>query len=290
MTLTPIDRGMAHRAAERAAGSYDAGAALQREVEARLFERLEFFPLEPRRIIDLGCGTGGGSQQLARQFPGSTVLALDWSPAMLGRHRHRPHGDKAALAVCADMSAIPVAARSIDLVFSSLAVPCSADEPAVFAAVRRVLRPGGLFLFSSFGPDTLYELRAAWSRVDDDVHVHRFADMHDVGDALVRAGFRDPVMDTESLVLEYPDPASVMRELKAVGATNAASARARGLRTPRQQERVEAAYAEFVRDGRCPARYEIIFGAARGPEEGQPVREGAGEIATFSVDALRRTR
>ncbi len=290
MTLTRIDRTAARRASDRAAASYDAHAALQQEVESRLFERLDYFDVQPRRVIDLGCGTGSGSQALARRFPEATVLALDWAPAMLARHRHRPQGDAVALPVCADMQAMPVAARSVDLVFSSLAVHSSPDEAALFAGVRRVLRPGGLFIFSSFGPDTLYELRTAWSRVDEHAHVHRFADMHDVGDALVRAGFRDPVMDAETLVLAYREPLAVMRDLKGIGDVNAASSRARGLTTPGKLARVAAEYRAFERDGRFPARFEVVFGAAFGPEEGQPVRDGDGEIATFSVEALRRGR
>ncbi|KAA9131365.1 malonyl-ACP O-methyltransferase BioC [Marinihelvus fidelis] len=288
MTLTDIDKAAARRAFDRAAPHYDAHAALQQEVESRLFERLDYFQVSPERVIDLGCGTGAGAHILARRHPQAMVLALDWAPGMLAQLHRRPQGNNRPAPVCADMQALPVASRSVDLVFSSLAVQWSNHEVGLFAEVRRVLRPGGLFLFSSLGPDTLMELRQAWAEVDEGRHVHRFADMHDVGDALVSAGFRDPVMDAETLMLEYGDPIGVMRDLKGTGAVNAARDRAGGLTAPGKLRRVTDAYRRFGRDGRFPASYEVIYGAAFGPAEGQPVRQGDMEVATFSVEALKR--
>jgi malonyl-CoA O-methyltransferase len=295
VTLTKLDRAAVRRSFDRAANSYDAAAALQREVAARLFERLEHFAPElepgPQRVLDLGCGTGQGSAALADRFPAASVIALDWSRGMLSRWRQVMGPERrSCFAVNADMHRLPLASRSVDLVFCSLALQWSMEESAVFDEVRRILRPGGLFLFSSFGPDTLEELRAAWALVDDRPHVNRFADMHDLGDALVRAGYRDPVVDSEHLRLTYSDPLAVMRELKALGAHNSALKRRPGLTGRAALRCVLDAYEQYRDDGRYPATYEVIYGVARGPGEGQPVRSDDGEIATFSVDSLRTRR
>jgi malonyl-CoA O-methyltransferase len=288
MTLTDLDRGMVARAFDRAADTYDEHAALQNEVEDRLLERVPFFNLEPSRVLDLGCGTGRGSKALQGLFADAQVVSLDWSDAML-RHTGERRG-AGAERIRADMHALPFAPRCFDLVFSNLAVQWSSQEPRLFREVLRVLRPGGLFLFSSFGPDTLQELRAAWAAVDPRPRVNQFVDMHDIGDALVNAGFQDPVMDMELLVLEYRKVMDLMRDLKAIGATNAASQRAAGLMNRTRLQRVIEAYEPFRRDDRYPATYEVVYGAAFGAPEGRPVRTPEGEVATFSVDALRRDR
>jgi len=288
MTLTQLDRAAVARAFERAADTYDEHAALQREVEARVLERVPYFELEPTRVLDLGCGTGRGSHALGELFPAAELVSLDAARAML-RHTRRRAGDRTAL-VCADMHRLPFPARRFDLVFSSLAVQWSADEPRLFAEVLRVLRPGGLFLFTSFGPDTLHELRTAWAEVDEQPHVNTFADMHDIGDALVHAGFQDPVMDVERLTVEYGDVLTLMRDLKAIGATNAARDRAPGLLGKGRLRAVTRAYERFRREDRYPASYEVVHGAAFGPPEGQPVRTETGEIATFSLESLREGR
>ncbi len=290
MTLTELDRQAVARAFDRAARCYDDHAALQQEVESRLLERVDYFSLEPGRVLDLGCGTGRGSRALAERFADADLVSLDLSPAMLRLTRERCEGRRSAQ-VCADMHRLPFASRRFDLVFSNLAVQWSTREPRLYQEVLRVLEPGGLFLFTSFGPDTLTELRAAWAAVDDRPHVNDFADMHDIGDALVASGFRDPVMDVERLVLEYGDVRGLMRDLKAIGAGNAAVDRPRGLTGRARLGRVEAAYERFRRDdGRYPASYEVVYGTTFAPPEGQPVRTPEGDIATFSIDSLRRGR
>lgn len=289
MTLTELDRQAVARAFDRAAEAYDDHAVLQREVGSRLLERVDYFQLEPARVLDLGCGTGGCSAGLHERFPGAEIVALDWSDAMLRQALGRS-GEQAVQPVRADMHRLPFAPRRFDLVFSNLAVQWSTEEPRLFAEVLRILRPGGLFLFTSFGPDTLYELREAWAAADPRPHVNRFIDMHDVGDALVNAGFRDPVMDMERIVLEYGDVRSLMRELKAIGAGNAARERSTGLTGKGRLRAVEAAYEDFRRGDRYPASYEVIYGAAFGSPEGQPVRTPDGEVATISLESLRQGR
>lgn len=293
MTLTPLDRAAVRRSFDRAAERYDQHAVLQAEVATRLLERLDYFDLKPQRVLDLGCGTGQPGRALAERFPGADILSLDWAPAML-RQARRSHWQGPAAtrlrALCADMQQLPLAPRSVDLVFSNLAMQWSNDLPELYAGLRRVLRPGGLLVFSTFGPDTLYELRAAWAQVDRRTHVNRYMDMHDIGDHLVASGFRDPVMDSELLVLQYRDVLTLMRELKAIGAHNVAAERAHALTGKGSLQKVMEAYRQFARDDRYPASYEVLYGVAFGPAEGQPVRIGGGEVATFSIDAIKAGR
>ena len=213
MTAMELAPGSVRRAFDRAAAGYDRHAALQQEVERRLLERVDYFELSPAAVLDLGCGTGSGSQALSQRFPEAQVVGLDLSPGMLARLQVR-NGPQP---LCADFLRLPLTERCFDLAFSNLALPWCMDLSRALLETRRVLRPGGLFLFTTFGPGTLAELREAWARADALPHVNDFADMHDIGDLLVAAGFRDPVMDVERLVLEYRDILQLMRELKATG-------------------------------------------------------------------------
>lgn len=291
MSLTPLDKNAIRLSFDRAASSYDQHAFLQREIESRLLERIEFQRHEPAMILDLGCGTGSASRTLARQFPKAGVIALDWSRAMLVKAGtatgSEPLSSPAIYRLCADMHALPLAARSADLIFSSLALQWSYDLSAIFREFRRIMRADAMLVFTCFGPDTLHELKQAWRAVDDLPHVNDYPDMHDIGDELLAAGFRDPVMDTERLTLEYPDVMSLMRELKGIGAHNVASQRLHGLTGKTRLQAMLQAYEPFRRGDRYPASYEIIYGTAFAPAEGQPVKTAGGDVATFSVDALR---
>ncbi|HKZ73052.1 MAG TPA: methyltransferase domain-containing protein, partial [Steroidobacteraceae bacterium] len=192
-------------------------------------------------------------------------------------------------AVCADALRLPFGPESVDLVFSSLMLQWCDEPHAVFAEVRRVLRPGGFFAFSTFGPDTLREMRAAWSAADGFTHVNRFIDMHDVGDALVRGGFTEPVMDVERICVTYQDVFALMRDLKAIGAHNVTAGRARGLTGRARIARMTAAYEQWRRDGRLPATYEVIYGAAWRAEDRDAAPVVAGE-ARIPLRMIRRRR
>ena len=188
------------------------------------------------------------------------------------------------------MHALPLATHSMDVVFSNLAIPWTHGLESLLLGLRRVLKPGGMFLFTTFGPDTLCELRSAWSQADECPHVNRFTDMHEIGDLMVQTGFTEPVMDMEKLTLEYQDVIGLMRELKAIGSHNAATGRNRGLTGKDKFAKALKSYEEFRRHGLYPATFEVIYGVAFGPEEGQPFRTGEGETATFSVASLRSAR
>jgi malonyl-CoA O-methyltransferase len=283
-----LERRRVRAAFDAAADDYDAVAVVQAEVRGRLLERLELFRLAPQRILDAGCGTGHGSRALLRHYRRAELVALDLAPGMLAQARTRRPWLRRLDPVCADAAALPLADQSVDLVFSNLMLQWCNVPDMVFAEFRRVLRPGGLLLFATFGPDTLKELRAAWGAADGHTHVSRFIDMHDLGDALIRAGLREPVMDVEHLVLTYPDLRTLMRDLKTMGAGNATAGRNRGLTGRRRLAAVEAHYEGLRRDGRLPATWEVVYGHAWAPTAGATRSGDGGEVAVPLAELGRR--
>jgi malonyl-CoA O-methyltransferase len=260
-----IERREVRRAFGRAASDYDAAAKLQHQVRGELLERLDLVRIDPSAVLDLGTGTGHAALALKRRYPKAQVVALDLAESMLREAGRRQTLFRRFRRVCADAACLPFRAASFDIVFSNLMLQWCDEPDPVFAECRRVLRPGGLLTFASFGPDTLMELRRAWAAVDDHVHVGRFIDMHDLGDALVRAGLVEPVMDVERLVLTYAEVRDLMRDLKAIGAHNASAGRPRGLTGKGALGRMVAAYETLRRESRLPATYEVVFGHAWTP-------------------------
>lgn len=283
----PFDTDHVRRAFGRAAASYTEHAVLQREVEDRLLERLEYVSEAPLRVLDIGSGPGRASGLMRKRWKSAQVIALDLALPMLGQARKQGGWFKPLPRVCADARALPFADASIDVLFSSLCIQWIDDLPLLFDEFRRVLKPRGFLAISTFGPLTLHELREAWAQVDRRPHVSQFADIQRVGDALLAAGFRDPVLDGDDFTLTYPDAPALMRDLKAIGATNADPARARGLATKQRLAAVGEAYEPFRRDGVLPATYEVIYAHAWGPEPGQPRRARGGDIATFPADQIK---
>ena len=264
------DQRQMRRSFDKAATTYDQAAVLQREVCVRALERLDLVKLDPAAIIDAGCGTGFASPALHKRYPRAKLVALDIAPAMLRKARSRIPvwrkwiGSSRDVFVCGDNERLPLRSACVDMLWSNLAFQWVNDLPAVFAESQRVLRPGGLLMFTTFGPDTLKELRAACA-ADGKVHVNRFIDMHDIGDMMIGAGFADPVMDMEYVTLTYTDVRSVMRELKALGAHNVAVGRNRGLTGKQTLREIERRYESFRRAERLPATFEIIYGHAWKP-------------------------
>ncbi|TWT19366.1 malonyl-ACP O-methyltransferase BioC [Luteimonas marina] len=305
---TPLfDARQVRRAFSRASAGYESAAQLQREVEARLLESLDFLALSPDRgerwspgvVLDVGSGPGHASQAMRRRWPKARIVALDLSLPMLGEVAPREGwGFRETLGlrrpldrVCADLRALPLMDASVDVLFSNLCLQWIEDLPAAFAGFRRVLKPGGLLLCSTFGPDTLWELREAFARADDAPHVSPFATIAQFGDALMHAGFRDPVLDRDLLLRGHADLSALMRELRAIGATNALHARRHTL-TGRARFAAAAAAYEPLRgaDDLLPASWEVITAMAWAPEPGAPIREGGGEIASFPADRIRVRR
>lgn len=285
--LRPLDRSAIRRNFDRASATYDEAAVLQARVRQQLIERLAWIAFEPELIVDLGCGTGHAARALGARWPKARVVAVDFAPGML-REAAR-HDDAARFErLCADALSLPLPDACVDLLFCNLMLQWCDDLDAVFAEIARVLRPRGLLTFTTFGPDTLSELRGAWREADDDPHVIPFADMHNIGDGLIRAGLVEPVLDVLRYTLTYPDVFALMRDLKAIGSQNATTGRPRGLTGRQKLRTVEQAYERQRHEGRLPANYEVVFGQAWGAVE-RPDAERAGEVA-IPVSAIRRRR
>jgi len=285
-----LDARHVRRAFARAAQSYEAHAVLQREVATRLLERLDGTPLQPARVLDAGSGPGAGAAALHARYPGAEVIALDLALPMLHAAAHRAGDPPTFARVAGDAQALPLADSCIDIVHSNLCLQWCDDPGLALAEFGRVLRPGGLLLFTTFGPATLHELRTAFAEADATPHVSRFIDMHDIGDALLSSGFRDPVLERDDFTLTYSDAWTLMRELRAIGATNADVKRQRTLTGKAHLRRVVAAYEQFRQDGVLPATYEVVYAQAFAPGAGQPRRTSGGDVASFPVDRLRGSR
>ena len=294
MTMNGFDidkRAMRH-AFSKAAKGYDAAAVLQREVCIRLLDKLDYMTLRPRRVLDVGSGTGWGGRQLGERYHEAEIISLDIALGMLQASRETAGWWRKLFSknrqrfVCADAEAQPLAAQSVDMAWSNLALQWCNDLPGTFAGLHRVLRSDGLLIFSTFGPDTLKEIRAAFQGVDGYSHVNRFADMHDIGDMLVAAGFADPVLEMETITLTYHDVRAVMQDLRGIGAHNATAGRAQGMTGKAKWGRIVQNYEALRRDGRLPATFEIVYGHAW---KVPPKKTGDGR-AVVSMDSLRGGR
>ena len=290
MSAFHLDRARVRRNFARAAASYEQHDVLQREVQADLLGRLDFYLEAPGRVIDVGAGTGRGSALLKKRYPKAQVIAIDLAQPMLHAARRHQGLLRPFQRVCGEATALPLPDHSVDVLHSNLCFQWVDDLATLFGECVRVLKPGGLLAFSSFGPDTLRELRAAWAAVDEHSHVGRFLDMHDVGDAMLNAGLRDPVLDVNRYTLTYSEPRALLKELKGLGATHADRARARHLTGKSDYRGMLAAYEAMRVDGRIPATWEVVTAHAWGPPPGQARRTPEGEIATFSLDSLRGSR
>jgi malonyl-CoA O-methyltransferase len=257
-----------------AANTYDDNAFLQREIANRMFERLEYIKLQPQVALDIGCGTGYATAMLRKKYREANIIGLDLATQMLHTASSRtkpPPWLKKILRqaplqswLCGDAEALPVKTGSIDLTISNLTLQWC-DPERVAKEVARVMKPEGLFMFTTFGPDTLKELRRAFRAIDDKPHVNKFVDMHDIGDILVQSGFADPVMDQEIVTLTYTELKPLLKELKGIGAHNVLDGRSAGLIGRCRWGKMVAAYEAFRVDGRLPATFEVVYGHAWKP-------------------------
>jgi malonyl-CoA O-methyltransferase len=269
-----LDKALLRDAFNKAADSYDTHAVLQREVARRMVERLDYIRLAPADVLDIGSGTGYSAELLLGRYPEARVLGLDMACQLLEHAVRREALRQRFVPLCADMEAVPLADHSVDMVFSSLALQWSDDPAVVFREIARVLKPGGLLMFATFGPDTLHELRASWQAVDGHVHVNAFIDMHDLGDALLACGLAQPVVDTDHFTLTYDTTGALLKDLKAIGVRNCNHGRRRGLTGRQRLESMQRAYERFRSDGRLPATYEVIYGHAWAPDAADQPQSG----------------
>ena len=257
-----VNKTLSRRAFEKAAKAYDEAAILQREVASRLVERLDYMLIEPAVVLDAGVGTGYCGEDLVQRYPDSQVIALDIANAMLEQTRFKLQDNKNISYLASDVESIALADNSVDLIVSSLTVQWCNDYLKAFAEFKRVLKPGGCLLFTSFGPDALKELRHCWAKVDNDSHVNSFIDMHHVGDALLNAGFENPVMDSEVITVTYKDVYQIMRDLKTIGAHNVLNGRRHSLTGKKRLQAMVAEYETFRENDVLPMSYEIVYGHA----------------------------
>jgi len=285
-----LDPRAVRRSFDAAAATFDAKAVVHAEIRARLLERLDVVRLAPAMVLDLGAGTGHAARALQDRYSSARVLALDLSPGMLVRAKRQQRMFRRFDRVAGSAERLPLRDASVDLVFSNLMLQWCSHPDGVFEETRRVLRPDGLVTFTTLGPDSLRELRQAWARVDGHPHVHGFIDMHDLGDALMRAGFAEPVMDTERLTITYRDPETLLAELVGSGSANVAHGRRRGLVGRTARQRLVDACEAGRRDGVLPVTLEVVYGHAWVAERGRKLAAPAGETRISVRDIGRRSQ
>lgn len=281
-----LNRKHIRRRFEKAASSFDAADFLHATTREGLLARLEPLLIEADVVIDLGAATGSAGHRLSKRFRGAHVVAVDLAHNMLAKGRRQKGWFSKVTHVQADAERLPLADASVDVVFSNMLLPSIGNPDGVFLEVARVLRKGGVFAFATLGPDSLHELARAWRSIDDAAHVAEFADMHDLGDGLVRAGFRDPVLDVDRLLVSYENSNRLFSDLTAVGARNALSARSRGLTGRQRFDAMTAALDNAAKGGKITLDLELVFAHCFG---GGPQNDPA----NFHVDAnaipIRRT-
>lgn len=299
-TLTkPFTKEQVKDSFNKAANTYDGVAVLQQEVCKRLLERLDYIKIEPQVILDLGAGTGQGSLGLAKQYPDACIVAMDLAVEMLKKGRgktgqqlsliqkvkelfsHKEPAYEQHQFVCADAEQLPFADASVDLIFSNLTIQWCLDLTALFTEFRRVLKPGGLLMFTTLGTETLHELRASWAGASEKTHINDFIDMHTLGDVLYNAQVENPVMDNEKIILNYPSVKKILVELKEVGASNHNRGREKALTGKKRLLAMYQAYEQFRTQDGYPVTYEVLYGHAWNPKT--PIQK------TCSIDGDKQT-
>lgn len=265
-----LDPRLVRRRAGRAAAGYGKVDTLAREVSRRMSERLDYIRITPSRILDLGCGPGADLPSFAQRYPGIPRVAIDSAPAMLAQARGETGLLKRLMRfgkpaepdfICADATALPLARSSVSLVWSNLMLQWLHDPLPALKEAHRVLEVGGMVMFSTLGPDTLNELRASLPPSDAE-HLHRFIDMHDLGDALVKAGFADPVMDMDMITVTYAGLDDLLNALRTSGSTNASTSRPRGLVGKGHWQHLRSHYEQLRKNDRLPVTVEVVYGHA----------------------------
>ncbi len=286
--MSGVDKSKVAKSFGAAAKGYDRVAVLQRTVSERMIERLNLIQLAPENILDIGAGTGQSARSLAKKFKRSKVFQLDLSQQMsiISRSKTSRFFSRQNF-VCGDAERLPVTSSFFDLVHSSLTFQWCNDLDKCFSESFRVLNTNGLFIFATLGPDTLKELRECWAAVDDNIHINTFFDMHDIGDALVRAGLESVVMDVESITMTYTDSMDLMRELKALGAHNVNKDRHKGLTGKDSFKIMMHHYEKFRENEKLPASFEIIYGHAWKPATPIASRTDNG-VSYVPVSAIKK--
>lgn len=275
-----IDTLKVKKSFSKAVEKYDKFSLLQKMVADRLIESIENVNINAKLILDLGSGTGYASNKLRKKFKNTYLLQQDIAENMLIKAKKKSSiffsSDRF---LCADANKIPLAKHSVDIIFSNLMLQWCNDPNIVFAEVKRILKPGGVFVFTSFGPGTLKELRESWKKVDDVVHVNTFVDMHDLGDILMRLNFVRSVVNMENILFTYKNCKDLMRELKSIGAHNINNGRRKTLTGKNKLNSMIKNYESYRSKSLLPLTYEVIYGIAWQQEESNKKQEGVFEIS-----------
>ena len=272
----------------RASESFGAHAAVFEAIGDRLQARLELLAIKPARVLDLGCRNGYQLDALQQRYPEAQVIGADPAPGVPDRIpsswpswlRKQP---KSPARVACDPHELPFSDKCFDLVVSNLMLPWCHAPHRVFEEAARVLAPGGAFMFTSAGPDTLLEYRSAWARVDNYSHSFGLIDMHDLGDTLMASGFAAPVLDRDNLYVDYPDIDALQEELRHLGALNLAAGRRPGLMSASVRQRLKKASSGAER---FAVTLELVHGHGWKCEL-HPSVQNSSDVFTVSADSLR---
>ncbi len=245
---------------ERSAAGFDSADFVHAATREGLLARIEPLLIEAKTVVDLGSATGAANRLLNKRFPRARVIAIDIAHNMLQKSRARKSWLAKTSFAQANANALPFANESIDVIFCNQLLPWFENPDPVFSEIARVLKKGGVFAFATLGPDSLQELGRAWRQVDDQAHVSRFPDMHDLGDGLVNAGLVDPVLDVDRLSITYKDSESLFRDLTASGARNALQQRHATLTGKQRFEAMKSALEASATDGSIVLDMELVFG------------------------------
>lgn len=284
-----FDRRALKRNMNKTASTYQDAAKLAKLTGEQLLTRLDYIKCAPQRILDLGAGTGALSLQLAKRYPKAEVIACDLAEARMQiAKRQRPWFSKIRCCT-ADMELLPFHRHSFDLIISNQCLYWSNNLKQTITEMARVLKPGGVLLFSSLGPDTLIELRQSFAKIDQAPHVHLFLDMHEIGDLLLKAGFKNPVMDVDRLKLSYPNLPALIDSLRNTGEVNYHIDRNKHLSGKVMLADLNKHYPSNNESSDLSASVEVIYGHAWGNELQQSIDEQTGEVRV-SLDSLVRKK
>lgn len=278
-------------------------AAIDRHVSDNMLQRLPFIIHQPLQIVDVGAGLGMDATRLAVLYPDAHILALDIAEELLKTGQEKAQKEKSLFQkiktfrrvspisyIAGDMANLPFASASIDMIWSNLALPWQSTPDAFFAECRRVLRPNGLLMFSTFGVDSMAGIKQAFQSIDAYPASHEFIDMHDLGDALLQHGFYNPVIDVERLTLTYPDVPRLVQDFRENAATNLHPKRRRGLLTPRSWQKVLLAFESLRgQDGLIPIGVEVVYGHAWRGEEKSGKPSSSEQIIQFHSPNIRKS-
>jgi malonyl-CoA O-methyltransferase len=269
---------------DRAASRFAGADFVHRAAADGLLQRMQAIVIQPRHVVDLGCALGGSSKQLCKRFPKARLLSIDLSWSMLKIARQSRGWFSRAREIQAEAGRLPLTTGSVDCLYANMLLPWIDDLPATLSEFARVLRKDGVFVFSTLGPESLAEIRNAWGRVDDGLHVHHFADMHDLGDAMMQAGFSDPVLDVDYLSVTYRDAEAIFRDLRAAGAGNSLRDRHPALIGKERMASFRGQLESLAVDGVIELKLELVFGHAFG----RGARVGPQEFTLALKDIGRR--